>query len=118
MGADAEEHPGDAAGLLERFGGAECVVLIDAIAGCGRAGRVHVWDCGSATGAAWKRGCASSHGLGVAEAIGLAQALGRLPGKVRVYGIEGCCFEPGAAVSPEVAAAVERVARRIASLQA
>ena len=118
LGIEAEEHPGEALGLLERFGGAESLVLIDAVLGYTQGGRVHVWDCEGPTDATWMPGGASSHGLGVAEAIGLAKALGRLPGRVRVYGIEGRCFEPGASVSPQVLAAVERVARQIASLQA
>jgi hydrogenase maturation protease len=54
----------------------------------------------------------------LAEAISLARVLGRLPERLRVYGIEGRCFEPGTEVSPEVKVAVEEVVRRITAGQA
>jgi hydrogenase maturation protease len=57
----------------------------------------------------------STHALGVAEAIELARALNRLPSRLRIYGIEGRRFDPGAVPSPEVAAAVEAVTQQIAN---
>jgi hydrogenase maturation protease len=57
----------------------------------------------------------SNHGLGVAEAIRLSEALDRLPPRLRVYGIEAAGFEPGVGVTPEVLAAVRRVAGEIAA---
>jgi len=53
---------------------------------------------------------ASTHVLGVREAIELARALGKLPPRTIVYGIEGSCFDTGAPLSTEVAAATEVVA--------
>ena len=54
----------------------------------------------------------STHAFGAAEAIELARVLGRLPRRLIVVGIEGARFDAGVGLSPEVAAAVEDVARR------
>ncbi len=56
----------------------------------------------------------STHGFGVAQAIELARALNQLPKHLRIYGIEGRQFEIGAPVSPEVLAAVECLAQKLA----
>jgi len=49
----------------------------------------------------------------VAEAVELTRALGRLPPSLVVYAIEGHAFEPGDALSPEVARAVTRLAEML-----
>ena len=56
---------------------------------------------------------ASTHHLGLADAIELARALGRLPAATVVYGIEGTRFEAGDGLTPEVAAALPRVAAAV-----
>ena len=48
----------------------------------------------------------STHAIGIADTIELARALGRLPGRVRVYGIEAGGFETGASLTPAVESAV------------
>ena len=53
--------------------------------------------------------------FGPAEAIDLARVIGRLPERIRIYGIEGAKFEPGAPPSGEVMEAVDRVGRKIAN---
>ena len=53
------------------------------------------------------RSSTSTHAVGIGEAIELARALGRLPRRLVVYGVEGRRFDAGAALSPDVAAAVD-----------
>jgi len=55
----------------------------------------------------------STHLLGVGEAVELARALGRLPSRTVVYGIEAARFDAGSPLTPEVAAATEKVAAAI-----
>ena len=55
----------------------------------------------------------STHRLGLAEAIELARTLGRLPPRVVVHGIEGARFDPGLPLSPDVAAAAERLTQTL-----
>jgi len=45
----------------------------------------------------------------VAEVLELGRAVGRAPRRVVVLGVEGCAFELGDAVTPEVAAALDEV---------
>jgi hydrogenase maturation protease len=47
----------------------------------------------------------SSHAFGLADAIALARALQRVPKDIIIFGIEGRCFENGAPMVPEIAAA-------------
>jgi hydrogenase maturation protease len=56
---------------------------------------------------------ASTHSFGIAETIELARAVGRLPLHLIVYGIEGRDFSLGEGLSPDVAAAVDEVARLV-----
>ncbi len=112
-GIPARELPGDASALIEAIRGSDEVIVVDAVVTGAAAGAVTVWE-GRPSGLV--RGAAlSSHGLGLAEALDLARALGRLPRRLRIYGIEGACFERGGAISPAVREAVEEVAGRIAA---
>ena len=52
----------------------------------------------------------SSHGFGIADAVGLARALQLAPRDIIVYAVEGCCFNGGAPMTAEVAAAAGEVA--------
>jgi len=113
LGLEAREHGGEGLDLIECWRGTEDVILVDAVITGAEPGTVTVWDVHSVpveTG--WFR--CSSHTLGVGEALRLARALGRLPARIRVYGIEAVRFEPGAGLTPAVAAAVEQAARMIA----
>jgi hydrogenase maturation protease len=111
-GVPAEEFTGDGIALVERWTGAEKVVLIDTVVTGRPAGTVSVWD---------EPGCpvqleafaCSTHGIGVAHAIRLGRALGRMPRTLRIYGIEGACFGRGSQPSEEVLHAVLTVAEAV-----
>jgi hydrogenase maturation protease len=104
---------GEAARLIDAWQGAERVVIVDACLRRGRAGRVQAFDAVKAPlPVALLRG--STHSLGVAEAIELARALEQLPQQLTVYAIAAKSFE-GRVLSPEVEAAVEELAARLAS---
>jgi hydrogenase maturation protease len=108
------EHDGDGMDLLLSFEGAERVVLVDAVvSGEREPGAVHRFDAARGPLPAALFAGTSSHALGVAEAIELARAMERLPERVVVYGIEGGCFDTGAAPGPAVIDAVDRVAERV-----
>ncbi|HOK45637.1 MAG TPA: hydrogenase maturation protease [Bryobacteraceae bacterium] len=113
MGIAAEEHSGEGLALMEAWSGAGSVILIDAVVTGAAPGAISVWD---ARTAPVSRGAfrASTHSFGAAEAVELARALDRLPASLTIYGIEGKNFERGARPAPEVLAAVEEVAQRIA----
>ncbi len=107
------EREGDLASLLEAWGAADEVVIIDAMSSGATPGTIRRFDAQARRlPAGFARG--STHAFGVAEALDLARALGRLPARVVVYGIEGRDFAAGEGLSPEVAAAVDEVARRVA----
>jgi len=111
-GVEIVEHDGEATSLMACFDGAGAVWLIDASSSSSPPGTVRRFDATAAPLPAGKVGV-SSHGLGVSEAIELARALGTLPARCVVYAIEGASFEAGAPLSPEVAAAVAEVGRRV-----
>ena len=113
MGIEAREHTGDTLALIEAWGGAPEVVVIDTTVSGGTPGRIRSWDGRQVRFAAAEFRC-SSHALGVAEAVELARVLGRLPAKLTIYGIEGARFDRGGSPSPEVAGAADRLAEQIA----
>lgn len=113
LGVEAREHGGEGLSLLEEFHGHERVVLVDATVSGQRPGTITLWNQANGSLPAG-RFRASSHAFGIAEALELARALGRLPSSIILYGIEAKRFEAGGTPSPEVLAAVEEVARRIA----
>jgi hydrogenase maturation protease len=55
----------------------------------------------------------STHSFGPAASIELARALGRMPASIEVIGIEAGDFTTGTSMSPQVARAVQDVARRL-----
>jgi hydrogenase maturation protease len=108
------ERAGDMLGLIEDWTGRQGVVLIDAAAAITTPGCFHRIDL-LREPVPIGLSLASTHAFGVADAVELARALGQLPGKLIVYAVEGCRFEPGAPQSPEVVAAAERVAAQVVS---
>jgi hydrogenase maturation protease len=52
-------------------------------------------------------GATSSHAAEVAEAIELARALEMLPPTLIIYGLQGGCYETGAALTESVAAVID-----------
>lgn len=102
----------DLVGSITEWARFDALVCVDAAAPMGMPGRVHRLDlCGKTLPT--EISLTSSHTLSLGEAIELARALGLAPRRIIVYAIEGCCFEPGAALTPAVAAVVPAVAERI-----
>ena len=114
IGVEAYEHSGDGVALMERWQGADAVVLIDAVVGHGPLGSLAIWD-GSKVPMSDNVFRSSTHGVGIAEAVKLARALDRMPSRLWICGVEGHQFELGTGLSPEVAKTVERLALRLSS---
>ena len=110
VGASIHTCAGQTTELLNILRSDEDLILVDAVVTGAPAGSLHHWD-GVPTVAS--PSASSTHGLGVAEALRLARVLGRAPRSLRVYGIEGRQFAPGAPPSPEVMQAAERLAQQI-----
>jgi hydrogenase maturation protease len=98
-------HEGEPIDLLDRWEGAEEVIVVDAARSGAAPGSVHRLDGLEAPAGAQ----GSTHALGLGETIALARAVGRAPARVTVYGIEGERFGAGDELSPMVAAAVRAV---------
>ena len=113
LGVNAVETSGEATSLMACWEAAADVLVVDTMLSGARPGSIQLWDARQVPLMREALRC-STHGLGVAEAVELARALGRLPKRLRICGIEGRRFEPGAAPSPEVLEAVEKASRRIA----
>ena len=108
------ESDGDALALLDRWRGADSVVLVDAAAPVSTPGTVHCLD--PRMGPLPREvSLGSTHAFGVAEAVELARALGCLPARMTIYAIEGACFATGTPLTPPVATAAGAVAARIAA---
>jgi len=103
---------GDMMDIGDDMAGIDALVCIDAAKPAGSPGRVTRIDLGT-QGLPPVGSFMSSHGFGLAQAIALAQALGTASQDIVIYAIEGVSYEPGAAMAPEVAAAVEEVAARV-----
>ena len=111
LGIEADTHIGDAADLIEAWETVDDVIVVDAVLTGAPVGTVQAWDGRQLPDSVSTT--VSTHGFGVAEAIELARVLNRLPMRLRVYGVEGRRFEPGAEISSEVQRTVEEVAQRI-----
>lgn len=106
---------GDMTQLSDDVAGVDALVCVDAAAPRGVPGRVSRID-STETGLealALQASPASSHAFGLAESLALADALGLAPRVTIVYALEGACFDPGAPLTPAVAAAVETVVERV-----
>jgi hydrogenase maturation protease len=103
------ERAGDMLALVEDWDGYEAVILIDAAAPGARPGSIHRIDL-LTTQLPAEMSFSSTHALGVENTVSLARTLDLLPRSLVVYAIEGANFEPGARLSPNIAAAVEKVA--------
>jgi hydrogenase maturation protease len=108
------ERSGDALALIDDWAGRDAVILVDAAAPGAAPGQVHRIDL-LEEALPPEVSLSSTHAFGVAEAVGLAHTLGLLPARVIAYAIEGANFDPGAPVSPKVAAAAGEVATRVAA---
>ena len=108
------ERSGDALALIDDWEGRDAVILVDAAAPGGAPGSIHRIDL-LRDALPPELSLSSTHGFGVAEAVGLADALDLLPAQFIAYAIEGANFDPGAPISPQVAAVSGEVARRVAA---
>ncbi|HEX6235268.1 MAG TPA: hydrogenase maturation protease [Jiangellaceae bacterium] len=99
---------GEPSRLIDLWAEADVVVLIDAVRNDpARPGKIHELIVDRPVGGLG--GTASSHGLGLGEAIDLAVALERMPRRLVILAIEGADFSAGTGLSPEVAAAIDRL---------
>jgi hydrogenase maturation protease len=106
------ERAGDVLALIEDWAGYDTVILIDAAAPGATPGSIHRIDL-MTTELPTDISLSSTHAFGVGNAVSLARTLGLLPRSLVVYAIEGANFEPGAHLSPNVAAAAEEVAAHV-----
>ena len=111
-GVRVVHHEGEPTALVDVWRGADAVVLIDATSSESPPGTLHRFEAAQAPLPARHLG-RSSHALRPATAIELARALGRLPHRLLVYGVEGECFDLGAALSPPVHAALPELIERV-----
>jgi hydrogenase maturation protease len=98
--------------LLDAWAGADVAVVVDAAASGAPPGTIHRFDA-SRDGLPAHVFRSSTHAFGVGDAVELGRALGRLPAKVVVYGVEGDCFDTGAALTGAARSAVEAVTESI-----
>ena len=82
------EETGEGAALMEAWGGADFVILVDAVHSGGEPGTIYRIDA-HAEEIPRSFFHYSTHAFSVAEAIELARALGQLPRRLVIYGIEG-----------------------------
>ena len=103
---------GDTTRLLDLWGDADCVVLVDMVL-CADwpAGSLRRFDL-SRRPLPYGVSC-SSHGVSISQVVELGRVLGRLPPRLELLGIVGTTTTLGADPSPEVAAAVERAALKL-----
>lgn len=111
-GVEVIEHGGDGASLLERWSGAESVMLVDAVASRDAPGTLHRLDLAAQPfPRAWRQH--STHLVSVAEAVELARALHRLPRRLVMHGMSGERFRMGTQRSPAVDQAMPTLVERI-----
>lgn len=108
----AIEHEGEGTSLMELWGGAEQVIVVDAVSSGSVTGTIHRFDAllQSLPRIIFN---VSTHAFGFIEAVELARALKQLPARFVVFGIEGNRFEMGAKPSACVQAAVPYVVDRV-----
>ena len=100
--------------LMEAWDGADSVVLVDTVSSGDQPGTLHRFDAGEESVPA-RTFRSSTHAIGIADTIELARALGRLPGRVRIYGVEAGGFATGAALTPAVESAVAALVHAVLS---
>jgi len=111
-GVTIQEVHGEGSRLLDRWGGANAVILIDASASGAAPGTIHRLEPLTQPMPNGLFPC-STHAFGVVEAIELARVLQQLPPRLIVYGIEGMQFDIGRELSEAVLQAVPDVVQRV-----
>lgn len=101
----------DPSRLIERWGSADTVVLIDAMVDDVPSGTVAVFDA-TVEPLPADLESVSSHGMGISATVELARSLGRLPKRLVVVGVAGRDFER-IGLTQEVEGAVEDAVRAV-----
>lgn len=104
----ATEQVGGSLELMDLWSQADDVVIVDAARSGAPVGTVHRFDAAAQRLPATTL-ATSTHSIGVSQAVELARALKRLPPSLTVYGIEVGDLSPGAGLSPEVSASIDRL---------
>ena len=107
------ECRGTVTAVREAWKDAAGVIVVDAVVSGGPPGAIYRFNAHGAGVPVQLSRSLSSHGWGVAEALALGNVFQELPPWLIIYGIEGKNFGPGQEVSPEVAAAIPELVRRI-----
>ncbi len=103
----------DGMSLLICWDAASKIILVDAVSSGAEVGTIYRFDALAQPIPVGLSFC-SSHAFGVAEALTLAHTLQQLPSTLIVYAIEGKNYASGAALSPEVEHAVQKVVAQVA----
>jgi hydrogenase maturation protease len=111
-GVEVVGFEGESLALLDRWAGAEHVVLVDAVVSEAPPGTLYRLDIGGgdAPPRSWTL---STHAFPLVELIALAETLGRLPRTLIVHGVVGTRFEVGADPSPAVLEAIPALVERV-----
>jgi len=107
------EQSGEGAALVEAWGSADRVIVVDAVSSGNEPGIIHRFEVADQPLPAHFAG-GSTHAFGLAEAVELARQLDRLPPHLVIYGIEGKAYDLATGLSSEVAAAAEILVERLA----
>lgn len=107
------EQSGEGTALLEAWGGAGRVIVVDAVSSGSEPGTIHRLGVSDQPLPAHFSG-GSTHAFGLAEAVELARQLDRLPTSLTIYGIEGKSYDLATGLSPEVRQAAEKLIEQIA----
>jgi hydrogenase maturation protease len=103
---------GDMLSLIEDWAGFDAVICVDAAAPMGEPGRIHRFNLTTAELPS-EMSFVSGHTFGLAATVRLARALQLAPQDIIVYAVEGRCFDSGAPMTADVAAALSKVAHHI-----
>ena len=111
-GVTVLEQSGEGAALVEAWGDAGRVIVVDAVSSGAEPGTIHRLQVADRPLPAHFSG-GSTHAFGLAEAVELARQLDRLPPNLVIYGIEGNSFDLASGLSPEVEIAAEKLIEQI-----
>ena len=106
------EESGEGARLMELWKSSQVTILVDAVKSGAEPGHIHRYEAHNSPLPA-SMFHYSTHAFGVPQAIELARVMNQLPQRLIVYGIEGKCFDEGAAMSLVVERAVRKVVELI-----
>jgi len=106
------EETGDGTALMERWKGADSVLVMDAVRSGAAPGTVMRFDATMRPLPASMFGN-STHAFGLAEGVELSRALNQLPRQLIVYGVEGQNFAAGTNLSSAVELAMQGLVERI-----